>query len=237
MTDRISPAAAAAREHARHATGEFGVQRHTPPETARQDAAGEVSFELVGPPRTSPAGEEVRQMRATRDVPGHGIRAGDLGGWLASSHLPDGTPRVAPGAWVDRGATVIDDAVVADRARVAGDAIVSGSARVAGDALVADSTMMTGDAVIDGDAELRGHARMGGRARISGRGRMAGRGTIDGDAVIDGDAWVGGRHRIGGSTRITGDARLYGAARLVDAGTIDSGDWRDGAPMQEQGGD
>ncbi len=57
-------------------------------------------------------GVTLYQIRATEDIPRHGVRKGDLGGYVSSTHLPSGA------AWVF------------GAARVFGDALVSGDAQV-----------------------------------------------------------------------------------------------------------
>jgi carbonic anhydrase/acetyltransferase-like protein (isoleucine patch superfamily) len=86
------------------------------------------------------AGVTLYRIRALRDIPAHGVKAGDLGGWIEGGHnlSQDGD------AWVS------------------GNAKVSGDARVCEDAWVSGNTCVYGDAVISGDAWLYGYAVIGG---------------------------------------------------------------------------
>ena len=86
-----------------------------------------IKFELTDTTITH-WGVTLYQIRATEDIPRHGVRKGDLGGYVSSTHLPSGNARVSGNAWVS------GDAQVFGNARVAGDAQVFGNARVAGDA-------------------------------------------------------------------------------------------------------
>lgn len=64
----------------------------------------------------------LRQIVALRDIPRHGVKAGDRGGWIESE---DNLAQEGD-AWL------FDNAVVSGRARIAGDVAVSGRARLSG---------------------------------------------------------------------------------------------------------
>ena len=66
----------------------------------------------------------LHRIRAVTDLPRHGVRAGDVGGWIA------GTANLFGGAWVSGDARVFGDAQVSGGAEVFGDAQVSGDAEV-----------------------------------------------------------------------------------------------------------
>lgn len=74
------------------------------------------------------------RIRALRDIPRHGVKAGDLGGWISSkSNLSQ-----YDDAWVGGDAVVLQDALVAnnasvcDKAFIAAYAVISSSATVGG---------------------------------------------------------------------------------------------------------
>ena len=92
-----------------------------------------IKFELTDTTITH-WGVTLYQIRATEDIPHHGIRKGNLGGYVSSTHLPSGAARVSGNAWVFGNARVFGAARVSGDARVFGDAWVSGNARVSGDA-------------------------------------------------------------------------------------------------------
>ena len=58
------------------------------------------------------------QIRATEDIPHRGIRKGNLGGYVSSTHLPSGDARVSGNAWVSGDAQVFGNARVSGNARV-----------------------------------------------------------------------------------------------------------------------
>ena len=88
------------------------------------------------------------RIRALRDIPLYGVKAGDLGGWVAS----EGNLSQAGDAWVTDSAWVYGSALVAGSARVYDSARVTDSARVSGDAQVYGDAWVSGDAQVYGDA-------------------------------------------------------------------------------------
>lgn len=93
----------------------------------------------------------IREIRAIRDLATHGVRAGDVGGWIENeenlSHEGD--------CWVGK------DAYVYDRSEVVGDALVvcskiSGGAHIGGNAYVQDSQILGKNSSIVDDAYVRG---------------------------------------------------------------------------------
>ncbi len=92
-----------------------------------------IKFELTDTTLTHRGGT-LYQIRATEDIPHHGIRKGNLGGYVSSTHLPSGTARVSRDAWVSGNARVSGDARVFGNARVFDNAWVSGNAQVSGNA-------------------------------------------------------------------------------------------------------
>ena len=87
----------------------------------------EQSYEFTGVEKVNDWGVTVKQIRATRDIPRHGVHKGDLGGWVESAELTNGDARV------------FGDAGVYGNAQVFGAAQVYGAARVCGDAWVYES--------------------------------------------------------------------------------------------------
>ena len=86
----------------------------------------------------------LHRIRALRDIPEHGVTAGDLGGWIES----------------ERNLAQSDNAWVYDNARVYGDAQVYGNAWVYDNACVYGSACVSDDARVYGDARITGNARI-----------------------------------------------------------------------------
>ena len=75
-----------------------------------------IKFELTDTTVVNAWGVTLYRIRATEDIPRHGVRKGDLGGYVSSTHLPSGAARVFGAAWV------FGDAQVFGAAQVSGDA-------------------------------------------------------------------------------------------------------------------
>ena len=132
------------------------------------------------------------QIEALRDIPLHGVKKGDSGGYVKSesnlSHEGD--------AWVY------------------GDARVSGHAEVSGNAWVFGHAEVFGDARVYGGAWVSGNAWVYGNARVSGDARVYGNAQVFGHAQVYGNAWVYGDARVSGNAYVSGDARVYGDAEV-----------------------
>ena len=109
----------------------------------------------------------LHRIRALRDIPSFGIKAGDLGGWIES----------------DRNLSQNGDAWVSGNAEVSGNAWVSGDARVYGNARV------YGDAEVYGNAEVSGDARVSGNAEVYGDAEVYG----NADYITFKNSWSSGR--------------------------------------------
>ena len=103
-------------------------------------------------------GTVLRRIVALRDIPRHGVKRGDVGGWLEKeenlSQYGD--------AWVYGNARVLGDAWVGGNAWVLGDARVYGNARVYGEARVSGNAWVLGEAWVYGKAKLFGTAEVAG---------------------------------------------------------------------------
>lgn len=146
-------------------------------------------------------GHVVRRIRATSDIPGTGVKAGTLGGYIESeSNLSHGGS-----CWV------YDNAVVRGRAHVVGDAKVMGRAIVCGGAMVRDRAVVEDGAAVNGRATIRddavvtGNASVSGCAEVGGHAKVADAGIVDGDAKISGWACVH-EGRVEGSASVTDNA-------------------------------
>ena len=96
-------------------------------------------YELTKETKTLADGTVLHRIRALRDIPRHGVEAGELGGWAEKeSNLSqkDGDAWVFGNAKVSGNAKVFDDAKVYSNAKVYGDAMVCGNAKVCGNAEV-----------------------------------------------------------------------------------------------------
>ena len=93
-------------------------------------------FELTDQTTTAPDGSALYRIRALRDLPDQGVRAGDLGGYVAGTHNLGGN------AWVS------------DRGQVFGNGRVSGNGRVFGNSRVYGVALVFGNSRVSGDADV-----------------------------------------------------------------------------------
>jgi UDP-3-O-[3-hydroxymyristoyl] glucosamine N-acyltransferase len=125
---------------------------------------------------------------AARDIPEHGVKAGDLGGFIESElNLSD-----EGAAWVS------GDARVGDNARIYGDALVTNHARVFGEAEISGKSIISNHAFISGCAAVFGEARVFGHASITGHVRIGGGSMIFGELQLSGNAWITGNPSLSG---------------------------------------
>ena len=144
-------------------------------------------YELTKETKTLADGTVLHRIRALRDIPRHGVEAGELGGWAEKeSNLSqkDGD------AWVYGDAEVYGDAWVSGEAEVYGNAKVYGNAEVYGNAWVSGNAKVRGDAEVYGEAEVYGDAEVSGNAKVYG------------DAEVYGDAWVYGNAEVCGDAEV-----------------------------------
>lgn len=103
-------------------------------------------------------GIDLHRIRAVKDIPEKGVKAGDLGGWIQSeknlSHKGS--------CWVS------DEAWVFGEARIIGNALISGNAWVFGYAEISDYAQVSGDAWAAGYVHISGHANVTGGSFTSG---------------------------------------------------------------------
>jgi NDP-sugar pyrophosphorylase family protein len=121
-------------------------------------------FEPAGETMTAASGRVLYRIRALIDIPRHGVKVGDVGGWVERednlSHEGE--------AWVGGNAQVYKDAHVSGRAHVYDDVQIAGKARVYGLAVVFGNVQIAGRARIYGRAVVFGNVQIVGRARLSG---------------------------------------------------------------------
>lgn len=178
-----------------------------------------LSFELTNETRELEDGETVYRIRATRDIPYHNVKAGDLGGWVSSAHVGD-LPRVDDKAWVADNASITDDARISGHAYVSGEAyvtgysVVTGHARIGGEALIADHARVSDRARITHNAWIHDCAWVGHDVTVTGHAEITGHAQVLDGAWIGGSARVNGHACISGYTRIGGDARVGGNAHI-----------------------
>lgn len=153
----------------------------------------------------------VYRIRALRDIPFYGVRAGDLGGWVANK---DNLSQRGD-CWVG------DEAIAAQESYVCNDALLRNTAQAFGKVLLLNSVQVRDNARAFGSAALAGHAKLLDNSHICDKGYLMGyavlrdtssvRGNarVLGDAVLRGDAFVGGTAIIHGNAEVRQGARVH----------------------------
>lgn len=130
------------------------------------------------------------RIRALRDIPEHGVKAGALGGYIDSEKNLSHNGA----AWV------ADRAAALDGSRVEGDAIAKNNARLR------DNAVLGGKAVLQQDAVASDFAIIRGSATVS----IGGGSSIEGNVIIEGDTpiMLTQTHRIDGDREIRDQSEL-----------------------------
>lgn len=111
-------------------------------------------------------GVTLHRIRATRDLPHLGVKAGDVGGWI------EHTGNLRGNAWVGGEAKVSGNARVYENAKVFGNAWVFGYAQVSGDAEVYGEAYVYQNSRVYDSAKVYGFTRVHGNAMVYGDARI-----------------------------------------------------------------
>lgn len=159
-------------------------------------------------------GRTLHRIRALRDLPRYGVRAGVYGGYVESTNNLDWHDD----SWIALDAKVYGAAVVYGTALVTGQAEVYEDATVNGEARVSQNARVYGEATVNGNALIYGAGRVYGSATVRGEGRVSGIGRVYGSARVDDSGHVADRAeayemaQVRGQSRASGDSRVYDTA-------------------------
>lgn len=162
-------------------------------------------YELTDETTALADGTILYRIRATRDLPHHIVKAGDLGGFIQS------TDNLSGEAWVS------DNAKVFNTARVSGKAWVYGSAQVSGKAWIYGSAWVFGNALVSGRAEVSGNAQIYEFARVSGLADISENVQVYGNSSVSGSAWVYGNARVFGDANVKNHASIRSGAFIKNS--------------------
>ena len=164
-------------------------------------------YELTNETKTLAGGTVLHRIRALRDIPRSGVKAGELGGFVEGENnlSQDGD------AWIFCNANVYGNAEVYDNSKVSGDTWIFGNAKVYGDAEVYGKAWVFCDAWVFGNAKVSGKAWVYGNARVFG------------DAKIYGDAEVSSNAKVYGKAEVYGDAEVFGNAEVSGDANVENG--------------
>lgn len=172
-----------------------------PVEYRPADSTEELSYELTGEHKIARHNDlgyatSLTRIRATRNIPAAGVSKGDLGGWVQSLTLPDGTPRIQDDAWLF------------DNAELHGTAILRGRAQARHSATVRGTAVLEDDARALNRVHIFGATRLRDRARASDQAELAG-GDLSGDVIVAGDAKTFNRVRLSEHFRMDDSAQVF----------------------------
>ena len=150
----------------------------------------------------------LHRIRATKDIPIHGVDKGDLGGfvesydnlsdhaWVCGNAKVHGNARVSGDAWIQGDAVVFGNARVLGNAEVFGNAKVSEDAQIFGNAKVFDDAKVFGNAQVFGDAKVYEDAAVSGYAEVCEDARVFGDAVVtsDRDYIVFKNFWSSGRY-------------------------------------------
>lgn len=149
-------------------------------------------------------GTKLFRIEATKDLPRHNVKKGDIGGYIEKYE------NLSDNAWVFGDAKVLGKAEVNERARVCGNAIVSGDALVYGNAQVSKGAQIAGKARVCGEAQIFGYAQVFGNAQVLSNAWVFDDAKVHGNAIVSGDAIVSGNATAHGNAYVSGSARVCG---------------------------
>lgn len=162
---------------------------------------------------THPRHPQLRRIKALRDIPMHGVKAGDYGGWVEreDSLLQLGECWIADNAIVAEYAQVRHDGIVRDNARIIGDARLLNRAKVSGNAILTGGTVkdngnVKGNARVEYFAEIGGMAIVKDEAHVGGYVQLNGLVVVAGQAVIREHGWFYANQHIDGVAYVQSDS-------------------------------
>jgi len=157
------------------------------------------SYEIVKKPTKGIGDHRLHRIIATADIPRHGVKEGDLGGYVESYRNLEGKT-----AWVDYDSIVYGNAVVRD-AYIGPTVTISGNAQIVGAGTEIHGPAEISGCVIIGGSETADETFIRG-GEYSGSARII-ESIIDGYPIINGSVMVSnstikGHAKIGGETFI-----------------------------------
>lgn len=175
--------------------------------------------------------DKLYRIQALRDIPRHGVKAGDLGGYVSrrNSLDHDGDCWVAKEAIAGKYSDIFDNALITDQAvviavTILGDTVVCGHAfvnesRLSGEIIVKDNAVVDdgairGGAIVDKNSKI--HA-----SRINSEGTIA---TITDEVVIE-SSKISGKFMASEKVRIIhaeieGDTEVSGSSQILNGANI-----------------
>jgi carbonic anhydrase/acetyltransferase-like protein (isoleucine patch superfamily) len=171
------------------------------------------------------------RIQALRDIPEHGVKAGDLGGYVTwkRSLSHDGS------CWIADDAKVIGKVIIRDNAYIAEQAIlikaaasglssynleISGNARITGSSVVSSYRLVTTDphrtSSIKGDVQIYGMALVRNAHEILDNVKIYGNASVTNSSLISGNAEIFGDTTIASVQKISGNTKIFESSKIED---------------------
>ena len=170
----------------------------------------EKHFKLLKDDSIEIDGVKLYRIEATRDIPQHGVKKGDRGGYIEKEdNLQDN-------AWVGRNAKVYGNALVCEEAVVTDEARVFENAQICGNSMVSGEAKVYGSAEIDENAQIEDEVEVYGEAKVYGNVLIFEKAEIYEDAQVSGDATVAGVAQVYGNACVSGETEVRYGVCLTD---------------------
>lgn len=171
------------------------------------------------------------RIQAVRDIPEHGVKAGDMGGYVTwkRSLSHEGSCWIADDAQVTGRVFIEDNAYIGEQATVrkrvtnglsSYDIEISGNARITGSASVSSYRTTTDDPhqgiVIKGNVQIYGTAKLRNTYEILDDVKIYDNASLVNSVMISGNAEIFGNATIGSIKRISGDTKIFENAKIDD---------------------
>lgn len=125
-------------------------------------------------------GTSVYRVKAVRDIPRHGVKVGDIGGYVEGYHS------LQDNAWVAGDAVVMNGGRVVENAFVCGDALVDSGSTVSGNAILMGHAALCEGSLLTGNAVMGDHAEAWEGSVITGSAVLARSAYVRGETVTEG---------------------------------------------------
>lgn len=164
-------------------------------------------------------GGTLYRIEALKDLDLHGVKKGDLGGYIEKES------NLGENAWVFGNAMVLGNAQVYGDAKVYGDAVVFWDSKVFGGAKVYGNAQVYGNAEVYGNSEVHGDAKVLGNAKVFGAAAVFDNADVYGNAAVYGNAGVFGDAEVFADAEVFGDAHVYGRAKVYGDAVVSGDVW------------
>lgn len=187
-----------------------------------------LKYELIPSPFHDGGMVKVSRIKAVRDIPAHGVLAGDLGGYLDSQVILE----QKGDCWVGDQAIVLGSVVINSYALITDHAVVHGGTTVLKEKgesgnyyglNITENARISGDACLDYVTTPTERAQagfIGGQSRIRDHAKIYNARVIIGNTVVEDNATINAGCQLRDESRVSGQAVLEKKVMLHDQSTI-----------------